>query len=127
MMRSLLASLAAGIVFAAAAPGTALAQGAAAGEDMTISGTVVDVTCKFAKGAQGSGHRQCGVVCANAGLPLAILGDDGTLYVPLGADAGQPGTVDLKPHVDHTVTIKGKVFTSGNAKGIMISELSMRR
>jgi hypothetical protein len=94
---------------------------------MTISGTVVDVTCKFAKGVQGAEHRQCGVVCANAGLPLAILADDGTLYIPMGADAGKPGTVDLKPHVDHSVTVKGKVFTSGGARGVMISELSMRR
>ncbi|HXV85544.1 MAG TPA: hypothetical protein VD793_02540 [Gemmatimonadales bacterium] len=127
MFKQLLATLATGAVLAGAAPATAEAQAVPEGQDMTITGTVVDVTCKFAKGAQGSGHRQCGVVCANAGLPLAILADDGTLYIPLGADAGQAGAVDLKPHVDHNVTIKGKVFSSGNAKGIMVSELSMRR
>jgi len=126
MLKGLLASLTAGVVFAVATPATASAQGTAP-QDMTITGTVVDVTCKFAKGVQGAEHRQCGVVCATAGLPLAILADDGTLYIPLGADAGQPGTVDLKPHVDHSVTIKGKVLSSGSAKGIMISELSMKR
>jgi type 1 fimbria pilin len=123
MLKRLLTGCTIALVAAIVAPQSAHAQAEAM--DMTISGTVVDVTCKFAKGASGDAHRACGVACASAGLPLAILADDGTLYIPLGKDAGQPSTVDLKPHVDHHVTVKGKVFTSGNAKGIMISEVSM--
>ena len=61
---------------------------------------------------------------ANAGLPLAILGDDGKLYIPLGQDAGKPPT-DLKAHVDHKVTVKGRVVTSSGASGIVISSVSM--
>jgi type 1 fimbria pilin len=124
MLKRLLTGCAIAVVAAAFAPRSAAAQAAEA-MDMTVSGTVVDITCKFAKGASGDAHRACGEVCANAGLPLAILADDGTIYIPLGQDAGKPATVDLKPHVDHHVTVTGKVFSSGNAKGIMISEVSM--
>jgi hypothetical protein len=123
MWKRVLTGCALVLAFGMIIPELAQAQGAPAEE--TIQGTVVDITCKFAKGVSGDAHRACGEVCAKAGLPLAILATDGTLYVPLGVDAGKPSTVDLKPHVDHQVTVKGKVFTSGNAKGIMISEVSM--
>jgi hypothetical protein len=107
-----------------ALPVVARAQAAAPAEQ-SVTGTVVDVTCNFLKGVSGEAHRQCGVVCANAGLPLAILGDDGMLYIPLGEDAGKAGTVDLKRHVDHKVTVKGKVTTSHGANGIQIASLTM--
>lgn len=124
MLKRLLACCGTGALLLIALPVVAHAQGQAPA-DQTITGTVVDVTCKFMKGVSGDAHRKCGEVCANAGLPLAILGDDGKLYVPLGEDAGKASTVNLKPHVDHKVTVKGKVFTSGGANGILISSVSM--
>ena len=125
MLKRLLACCGAGAMLLIALPAVARAQAAQAPAEQSITGTVVDVTCKFMKGVSGDAHRQCGVVCANAGLPLAILGDDGMLYVPLGEDAGKASTVNLKPHVDHKVTVKGKVFSSGGANGILIASVSM--
>lgn len=122
-MQRWIAGLGVGALLAIAAPSVARAQ-AAAPQEATVTGTVVDVTCKFTKGVSGDAHRQCGEVCANAGLPLAILGDDGKLYIPLGPDAGKPPT-DLKAHVDHKVTVKGRVVTSSGANGIVISSVSM--
>jgi hypothetical protein len=122
MTHLLKTSLALGALLSLAAPRVAHAQAAA--KEAIITGTIVDVTCKFQKGVSGEAHRKCGEVCATAGLPLAILGDDGKLYIPLGQDAGKPPT-DLKAHVDHKVTIKGKVITSNGAQGIVISSVSM--
>lgn len=93
-------------------------------QEATVSGTVVDVTCNFTKGLSGEAHRKCGEVCARAGLPLAILGDDGKLYIPLGAGPGTP-PVDLKPQVDRRVTVKGKLVMSHGANGIVISQVAM--
>ena len=126
MMQTLKAGLGLGALLAIAAPAAARAQApqAAAPQEVTVTGTVVDVTCKFMKGVSGEAHRKCGEVCANAGLPLAILGSDGKLYIPLGQDAGKPPT-DLKAHVDHQVTVKGRVITSSGANGIVISSVSM--
>ncbi len=124
MLKRLLACCGAGAMLLIALPVVARAQAQAPAEQ-TVTGTVVDVTCNFLKGVSGEAHRQCGVVCANAGLPLAILGDDGKLYVPLGEDAGKASTVDLKRHVDHKVTVKGKVTSSHGANGIQIASLTM--
>jgi len=123
MLQILKAGLGLGALLVVAAPAAARAQ-AAAPQEATITGTVVDVTCKFQKGVSGDAHRKCGEVCANAGLPLAILGDDGKLYIPLGPDVAKP-PADLKAHVDHKVTVKGKVVTSSGANGIVISSVSM--
>ncbi|MBI2401825.1 MAG: hypothetical protein HYV20_03615 [Gemmatimonadetes bacterium] len=123
MMQRWIAGLGVSTLFAIAAPTAARAQ-AGAPQEVTVSGTVVDVTCKFMKGVSGDAHRKCGEVCANAGLPLAILSDDGKLYIPLGPDVAQP-PADLKAHVDHKVTVKGRVITSSGANGIVISSVSM--
>lgn len=122
MLQILKAGLGLGALLLVSAP-AARAQ-AAAPQEATVTGTVVDVTCKFQKGVSGDAHRKCGEVCASAGLPLAILGDDGKLYIPLGPDAGKP-PADLKAHVDHKVTVKGKVVTSSGANGIVITSVSM--
>jgi hypothetical protein len=57
--------------------------------EATFSGTVIDVSCKFGQGLSGPDHRMCAEVCADKGIPLAILGDDGVLYLP--TSAGMPG------------------------------------
>ncbi len=44
------------------------------GSQRTITGTVVDVSCKFGQGLSGDSHRQCAQICADKGIPLAILG-----------------------------------------------------
>jgi len=124
MVHRMIAGLGVGTLLLIAAPAAARAQAPAGGQEATVSGTVVDVTCNFTKGVSGEAHRKCGEICASAGLPLAILGDDGKLYIPLGADAGKP-PVDLKAHVDHKVTVKGKVVMSHGANGIVISSVSM--
>lgn len=125
MVHRWMIGLGVGALLAVAVSTAARAQAPAGGsQEATVTGTVVDVTCNFTKGVSGDAHRKCGEVCASAGLPLAILGDDGKLYIPLGQDAGKP-PVDLKAHVDHKVTVKGKVVASHGANGIVISSVSM--
>ncbi len=125
MVHRWMAGLGVGALLMVAAPGAARAQAPAGGaKETTVTGTVVDVTCNFTKGVSGDAHRKCGEVCASAGLPLAILGNDGKLYIPLGQDAGKP-PMDLKAHVDHKVTVTGRVITSAGANGIVISNVSM--
>ncbi|MGH7630157.1 MAG: hypothetical protein ACREOF_12415, partial [Gemmatimonadales bacterium] len=59
-----------------------MAMKAPPSKQATVTGTVVDVSCKFGQGLAGAEHRMCAQVCADKGIPLAILGDDGRLYVP---------------------------------------------
>ena len=93
-------------------------------EDVTISGVVVDLSCKFGQGLTGDQHRMCAQVCADRGIPLAILADDGTLYIP--TSAAMPGDAQngrLKDFAEQRVTVKGKAFKAGGARAIQIATI----
>src|SRR5437899_12228007 len=68
---------------------------AAAGNDMTLTGQVIDVNCYTTMGASGAGHKQCADACAKAGVALAILGSDGTIYMPVTSTPGRPQEANL--------------------------------
>jgi hypothetical protein len=53
---------------------------AADGPTVTVKGYVLDSACAFTKGLSKPISKQCAVSCANAGSPLVILADDGTIY-----------------------------------------------
>ena len=110
-----------------AAPALAHGQGMGArpaGTDVTVSGVVVDVSCKFGQGLTGDSHRMCAQVCADRGIPLAILADDGTLYIP--TSAAMPGDAQnarLKEFAEQRVTVKGKAFPAGGARALEIATI----
>jgi hypothetical protein len=93
-------------------------------EDVTVRGIVVDVSCKFGQGLTGDQHRMCAQVCADRGIPLAILADDGTLYIP--TSAAMPGDAQngrLKDFAEQRVTVKGKAFRAGGARALQIASI----
>ena len=90
----------------------------------TITGTVVDVSCKFGQGLSGADHKMCAEICSDRGLPLAVLGNDGKLYIP--SSAAMPGDAQnarLKPFAEQKVKITGKVFAAGGAHAIQIASI----
>jgi hypothetical protein len=120
--------VAAGLSLAGA--GTAAAQQGMAGmqhpkgTQRTISGTVVDVSCKFGQGLSGNDHRMCAQVCADKGIPLAILGSDGKLYLPTStAMPGDGQNERLKEFAEQEVTVTGTVFAAGGANAIQIASI----
>ena len=109
------------------APGAAHGQAMGAkpaSKDVTVSGVVVDVSCKFGQGLAGADHRMCAQVCADRGIPLAILGDDGTLYIPTSvAMPGDGQNARLKEFAEQRVTVKGKTFAAGGARALEIETI----
>lgn len=94
------------------------------GKEVTVTGVVVDVSCKFGQGLTGAEHRMCAQVCADRGIPLAILTDDGTLYIP--ASAAMPGegqNARLKEFAEQRVTVRGKAFKAGGAQALQIATI----
>jgi hypothetical protein len=117
-------------LFAAAlltSPVVAQAQGMGAkpqSREVTVTGVVVDVSCKFGQGLTGDQHRMCAQVCADKGIPLAILTDDGTLYIPTSAampGEGQNGR--LREFAEQKVTVKGKEFSAGGGRALEIETI----
>jgi hypothetical protein len=95
------------------------------GVERTITGTVIDVSCRFGQGLTGSEHQMCAGVCADKGIPLAILADDGKLYLAISpAMPGEPQNARLKPFAETRVTATGKVFTAAGASAIEIDKIA---
>ncbi len=117
------------LAIAASSPSIVQAQGqqmkAPPSREATVTGTVIDVSCKFGQGLTGADHRMCAQVCGDKGLPLAILGTDGKLYIPTSsAMPGEPQNIRLKEFAEQKVTVKGKVFAAGGAQAIQIASIS---
>ena len=124
------------VVLAVVIPAAAFAQSgnmegqkgmmkAPASKQVTITGTVVDVSCKFGQGLGGADHKMCAEVCSDRGLPLAVLGDDGKLYIPASpAMPGDPQNNQLKPFAEKKVKISGRAFAAGGAQAIQITSIA---
>jgi hypothetical protein len=80
---------------------------AAAGNDMTLTGHVIDVNCYVTMGASGAGHKQCAAACAKAGVALAILSSDGTIYMPVSSKPADPQNSRLEPFAEGQVKVTG--------------------
>jgi hypothetical protein len=101
-----------------------MAMKAPPSKEATVTGTVVDVSCKFGQGLTGAEHRMCAQVCAGKGIPLAILGDDGQLYLPTSPNMPGDGQNDrLKEFAEQKVTVSGKVFDAAGAHAIQIASV----
>jgi hypothetical protein len=74
---------------------------------VTITGTVIDVYCYSAMGAQGAGHKQCALACARSGEPLAILSSDGTIYMPVSDKPSDPQNSRLEAFAEGKVKVTG--------------------
>ncbi len=85
----------------------AQAAHATAGTQATITGQVIDLNCHTTMGASGASHKQCAQACAKAGVPLAILGDDGTVYVPVSSKPGDPQNSRLMDFAEAKVKVTG--------------------
>ena len=80
--------------------------GAKGGTEMELTGKVIDVNC-HTTGVSGSDHKQCAQACAKAGVSLAILGQDGNIYIPVSSKPGDPQNSRLLEFAEARVTVKG--------------------
>jgi len=100
-------SLAAVAVLVFTALPLAAQAAAAGGNDMTLTGQVIDVNCFSTMGASGAAHKQCALACAKAGVPLAILGSDGIVYMAVSSKPGDPQNSKLVPFAEEKVKVTG--------------------
>ena len=83
---------------------------------VTVKGYVLDSACAFTKGLSKPISKQCAISCANAGSPLVILADDGTIYWPIADTAPSSGqNPKLLPYAGDKVTATGKVYQRGGS------------
>ena len=125
MFKFAITTLALGIVALSAQPVSAQMQ-AAEGREVSFTASVVDLSCNTVFGLAGADHRMCAQVCFDNGIPLALLDENGTLYLPVTMAMGQErGDKDLRGHAEHTINVTGKVIERGGLYTILIESISM--
>lgn len=95
--------------------------------NQTISGLVRDIACPIQNHESTARNfsRKCALECARKGSPLAILTDDGTMYLPISE--GMPDTDQrprLMPFVGKYVRVKGDVYERKGLHAIVIKEIN---
>ena len=122
MLKRILAMTA--VLAICALPLAAQQPAATAGNDMTLTGQVIDMNCYTTMGASGAGHKNCALACAKAGVGLAILGSDGNIYVPVSAKPGDPQNARLEPFAEGRVKVTGTHRMVGGMHTIEIKTIA---
>ncbi len=125
-MRKLLLSVLSLGIFIAAQPASAqMMPHAQEGKSVTMTATVVDMSCKVVYDLSGDDHRMCAQVCFDQGIPLGLMSEDGTIYLPVTMAMGsERGDKDLRDMAEGTVTVTGKVMVRGGVNSIVIESIS---
>jgi hypothetical protein len=100
-----LALLAASAAFAIVLPLRA-ADAPKSGDQITVTGEVLDMACYLDHGAHGEKHAACAKTCISSGLPAGIKATDGTVYLLIGEH--KPANDKLAEYAAKTITVKGK-------------------
>ena len=126
MQRFALTIVALGFVALMPKPVSAQMPQAAEGREVSFTATVVDLSCKTVYDLSGADHRMCAQVCFDQGLPLGLLSEDGTVYLPVTMAMGtERGDKDLRGHAEHTVQVTGKVIERAGLNTILIESIKM--
>jgi hypothetical protein len=102
----------------------AICASAADAPTITVKGYVLDSACAFTKGLSKPISKQCAISCANAGSPLVILAEDGTIYWPIADTTPSSGqNPKLLPFAGDKVTATGKLYERAGSKAIVIEKI----
>lgn len=92
----------------------------------TIHGLVRDIACPIQNYESTSRkfNRECALQCARRGSPLAILTDDGTMYLPISASMpDEDQRPKLMPFIAKYVSVTGEVYERNGLRVIVIREI----
>jgi len=98
---------------------TLLAHEEPKGKPITLTAEVVDTGCYFSHDAPEAGHAACARMCAQNGIPLALVDDKGALYMVIASEHKNPNT-KLMPFIEKKVKISGTLVEKGGMHGIVI-------
>lgn len=94
---------------------------ASAGAD-TLTGEVIDLSCYLHHPAtsHGSTHRKCAETCAKKGLPMGLLGEDGSVVLLIEDHANPKAYADAIAKAADTITVDGEKVTQGGLTGVVV-------
>jgi len=105
---------------------TAMAGDRANASKATITGLVRDIACPIQNLDSNATHlsMKCVLACVKGGSPLAILTDDGELYLPISDKMPDTDQREkLMPFVGKYVQVSGTAFERKGTHAIVIAEI----
>ena len=94
------------------------------GSEITIKGELVDSLCNVTMASVGSGHKQCAIDCAKAGIPISIVEDGtGKMYTVLPKEDKTGYPKDVISKMGDKVTLKGDLYEKGGNKYVAVESV----
>lgn len=93
------------------------------GEEINVTGEVLDMSCFMASGAKGEGHKGCAEKCINNGMPMGLLGTDGKVYLLVEDHKNADPYQSLKTMAAENVAVTGKYFVRNGMPAIVIGKV----
>ncbi len=95
-----------------------------AGQEIAVTGEVVETGCFVMAGRRGAQHRQCAISCARAGQPLGVLDDQtGTLYLAVLDRTAHVPQDPLAPLIAQRVELRGTLAERGGVSAILVKRV----
>jgi hypothetical protein len=101
------------------------------GERRQVTGEIIDTWCYYSgvmggpDATSGTAHHTCALWCAAGGIPVGVLGDDGTVYMVIkwegSAEIGN-GTALLSVQ-SHRITADGTVFERDGINYLVVDDV----
>ena len=101
------------------------------GKRVQVTGEIMDTWCYFSgvmggpDAVVGTAHHTCALWCSAGGIPVGLLGEDGTVYMVLkieGDDASASGDTQLRL-ASHTVTADGMLYERDGLNYLVVEEV----
>ncbi len=117
--------------FAALAALALPAQATEQGSRIKITGELIDTWCYFSgvmggpDAVVGSAHHTCALWCSAGGIPVGLLGEDGTVYMVLkieNDDTSASGDT-LLSLASHEITADGYFYQRDGLNYIVVSDV----
>ena len=110
-------------IFAFSAVNT-VSAGNGEGEEVSVKGEVLDLSCYMASGAKGEGHKGCAEKCLSNGMPVGLLGSDGKVYLLVEDHKNAEPYQSLKKSAAAQVSVTGKYFQRNGMPAIVIAKVT---
>lgn len=94
---------------------------------VTLTGEILDFSCYLQIGKHGEKHRACAQKCFNAGQPIGLLTEDGSLYMLMEEehDLRRDGQTDFRKaaveHAAHIMEVTGTMWEHGGVKALYVT------
>jgi hypothetical protein len=103
------------------------AVAAATPERVKVTGEVIDSWCYLSEimYPEGTAHHQCAIWCAAGGVPVGILGEDGTVYIvlKLGDDTANVANPAVLKIQSRKVSVEGDLIARDGMNYLLINQV----